>query len=165
MQMMLLRHAERENTGVSNPSLSPHGQRQAQALCQKIQNGELPRPTHLWTSPKNRARQTLQKISSALSLELQVIDSLDERQSSENFAQFQTRIRRFFQSVERQAKENPGGVLYCCTHLDWLEEALPLVPTLEDFSRDGMAWAPAQYLGFEIRDEFWTVAQTGRIEA
>lgn len=164
MHVVLIRHAERENSGTSNPPLSTRGWLQAEKLLEKINRGEMLRPTKLWASPKGRAQQTLQKVSAFLNSEIQVIADLDERQNSENFSHFQARIRRLFHSVEKQGQENQNAVLYCCSHLDWIEEALPLIPTPTDFPADEMLWSPAQYLAFEIHDELWTVVQSGRIE-
>ena len=164
MHVVLFRHAERENAGITNPPLSARGWLQAEKLLEKINRGELLRPTRLWASPKGRAQQTLQKISAFLSIDVQVTADLDERHNSEALAHFQARIRRLFHSVEKQGKENQKAVIYCCSHLDWIEEALPLIPCTTDFSRDEMVWAPAQYLVFEVHDKLWTIIQSGRIE-
>jgi broad specificity phosphatase PhoE len=164
MHVVLFRHAERENSAAANPPLSARGWLQAEKILEKINRGELLRPTRLLSSPKGRAQQTLQKAADFLDLEVQATSDLDERQSSEILAHFQARIRRFFHSVEKIGKSNPGSVIYCCTHLDWIEEALPMLPSTMDFSRDETVWSPAQYLVFEIHDELWNIEKSGRIE-
>lgn len=164
MHVVLFRHAERENSAAANPPLSVRGWLQAEKILEKINRGELLRPSALFTSPKGRAQQTFQKVSQFLGLEIQIMNDLDERQSSEILAHFQARIRRFFHSVEKIGNTNPNSVIYCCSHLDWIEEALPMIPSTSDFSRDDMVWSPAQHLVFEIHDELWTVEKSGRID-
>lgn len=164
MHIVLFRHAEKENAGISNPPLSSRGWLQAEKLLEKINRREILRPTRLWASPKGRTQQTLQKVSAFFSVEIQIIGDLDERKSSEVHAHFQARIRRFFHSVEKQAQENQSAVIYCCSHLDWIEEALPMIPSTTGFSREDLTWAPGQFLIFEIHDELWTIVKSGRIE-
>lgn len=160
MQILLFRHAERENTGVENPPLSARGQKQAQMLGLRFQSGAFPRPLKIFVSPKIRTHQTLQPLAELAGTDLQLTPELDERQNSESAAQFIQRVRRFLTFLEKQT-----GVIYLCTHLDWIEEALIAISSSEDLlSEKYQAWAPAQFIEFDVQDGLWHVHASGRIE-
>ncbi len=147
----MFRHAERENSGSSNPPLSSHGLKQAQKLVEDIDLNVLPRPSKLLCSPKLRAQQTFRQIESHLGIPLQIQPDLDERQSSEPIDLFTRRVQRFLNSFEGQA-----GVIYFVSHLDWIEEALRLIPSDADLLHDRyQTWMPAQSLEFEYQDGLW----------
>jgi len=151
MRILMFRHAERENSGSSNPPLSARGLRQAQKLVEDIDLSMLPRPTKLISSPKLRAQQTFQQIENHLGIPLQVHPDLDERQSSESVELFTRRVQRFLNSFNGQA-----GVIYFVSHLDWIEEALVLIPSDTDLLHDRFqTWLPAQSLEFEFQDGLW----------
>ena len=147
----MFRHAERENSGSSNPPLSARGLQQAQKLVEEIDLTILPRPTKLLSSPKLRAQQTFQQIENHFGIPLQVHPDLDERQSSEPAELFTRRVQRFLNSFPGQA-----GVIYFVSHLDWIEEALRLIPADADLLHDRyQSWLPAQSLEFEYQDGIW----------
>jgi phosphohistidine phosphatase SixA len=151
MRLLMFRHAERENSGSSNPPLSARGLRQAQKLVEDIDLSMLPRPTKLMSSPKLRAQQTFQQIENHFGIPLQVHPDLDERQSSEPPELFARRVQRFLNSLNGQA-----GVIYFVSHLDWIEEALVLIPSDTDLLQDRFqTWLPAQSLEFEMQDGLW----------
>jgi broad specificity phosphatase PhoE len=159
MQILLFRHAERENTGLENPPLSVRGQHQAQAIKSGVSKGTLPHPSRLYVSPKIRTHQTFGPAAEWTRLELQLTPELDERQNSESASQFAARVRRFLSFLEKQT-----GVIYVCTHLDWIEEALIAIPSPEDLSAEKFqAWAPAQYIEFDLQEGLWLVLKSGRM--
>lgn len=159
MQIHLFRHAERENTGIENPPLSKRGKEQATALRAAIEKGVLSKPGRLYVSPKLRAQQTFLPVAEGLGVEMQMTPELDERQNSESGSQFSARVRRFLGFLEKQT-----GVLYVCTHLDWIEEALINIPSPEDLlSEKYQAWAPAQFIEFEVQEGLWIIHRSGRI--
>jgi broad specificity phosphatase PhoE len=147
----MFRHAEKENSGSSNPPLSARGLQQAQKLVEDIDLANLPRPTKLLSSPKLRAQQTFQQIESHFGIPLQVQPDLDERQSSESAELFSRRVQKFLNSFAGQA-----GVIYFVSHLDWIEEALCLIPADTDLLQDRyQTWLPAQSIEFEYQDGLW----------
>lgn len=155
MRILMFRHAERENSGNSNPPLSLRGLRQARKILEDIDQQELPRPNKLFTSPKLRAQQTFLEIQDKSGLPLQIIPDLDERHSFESQTLFSRRVQNFLTSLEQQP-----GVVYFVTHLDWIEEALRLIHSDTDLVQDRFqAWNPAQFIEFEIHDRLWVFQQ------
>jgi len=151
MRILMFRHAERENSGSSNPPLSLRGLKQAEKLVEEIDLAILPRPTKLLSSPKLRAQQTFQQIENHIGTPLAVHPDLDERMSSETAEFFTRRVQRFLNSFEGQT-----GVIYFVSHLDWIEEALRLIPSDADLLQDRyQTWLPAQSLEFEIQEGMW----------
>lgn len=147
----MFRHAERENSGSPNPPLSVKGHLQAAKLVEDIDLTILPRPTKLLSSPKLRAQQTFQQIQDKLGVDIQIQEDLDERQNSESVDAFRKRVRKFLDTLERQA-----GVIYFVTHLDWIEEALSIIASDTDLSHNRyQAWLPAQSIEFEIHNGLW----------
>ena len=160
MQILLFRHAERENTGIENPPLSARGQKQAMQIRTLIEKKSLPNPGRIFVSPKIRTQQTLFPLAELAKVEMQMTPELDERQTSESSSQMTGRVRRFLSFLERQ-----NGVLYVCTHLDWIEEALIAVPSPQDLLAEKFqAWAPAQFIEFDIQEGLWHLQKTGRVE-
>ncbi len=159
MQLLLFRHAERANSGTADPTLSSRGLAQAEALGERLTQKILPAPTRMLVSPKTRSRQTFEPAAAKLRLELQMMPELNERQKSETAPQFTERVRRFLAFLERQ-----NGILYACTHLDWIEEALLAIPSNEDLlAEKHQAWVPAQFLEFDLQEGLWFVVNSGRI--
>jgi broad specificity phosphatase PhoE len=151
MRILMFRHAERENSGTSNPPLSTRGLLQAQKLVQEIEQGLRPRPNKLFSSPKLRAQQTFQQIESFLKMPLLIQPDLDERQNFESFTLFQRRIQKFLHSLESQ-----NGTIYFVSHMDWLEEALRLISSDTDLSEEKFQiWLPGQCIEFDWQDGLW----------
>lgn len=159
MKTVLFRHAERQSNGLTNPPLSPRGEEQASKLAAMVGAHLLPQPTKLLSSPRIRARQTLLPLSLALNCEIQVASELDERQNYESAQQFSTRIEKFLQQLPNQQ-----GIIFFCTHLDWIEEAMTLIPSSSDLTKNDYAtWSPGQYMEFEVSDGLWDLQTFGRI--
>lgn len=160
MRILIFRHAERENSGSTNPPLSTRGFQQALKLSELVLAEKLPKPTKLWVSPRLRSQQTLMPLQNILGIEAQEHAELDERQSSETIDQFQRRIKKFLQVFEGQT-----GVIYICSHLDWLEEACYLIPSETDLAQEKyQAWSPCQYMDFEMQDGLWTLHEFGSVQ-
>ncbi|PIS09834.1 MAG: hypothetical protein COT73_12565 [Bdellovibrio sp. CG10_big_fil_rev_8_21_14_0_10_47_8] len=152
MRLILFRHAERENTGATNPPLSLRGLGQTQKILDQIHAHDLPTPTKLMASPKLRAQQTLQKVKQACQLEILTQPELDERLSAESKEQFDRRVQLFLQFLEKQS-----GVIFMVTHLDWIEEALIHIPCDTDLSGESFQfWSPGQSVEFEVHDRRWS---------
>ncbi len=159
MKIYLFRHAEKINAFHRNPELSPQGEKQALLLAEKVQQALLPRPTELWVSPKKRAQQSMGPLSQALDLPLQIKTALDERDVSENQSQFHQRVEKICHSLT-----SAKGVIYLCSHFDWLEEALAVLPSDEELTHERYAhWSPLQYMGFHFRDSLFQLIDSQRI--
>lgn len=90
---------------------------------------------------------------------MQIQKDLDERQSSETIEQFQKRIKKFIQSCESQT-----GVIYLCSHLDWIEEACYLIPSETDLMQEKyQAWQPCTYMDFDVQDGLWLLNSFGSV--
>lgn len=155
MKLLLFRHAERENIGQGNPRLTARGQKQASLLANLINQGKLPKATRMMVSPRIRTHMTFEPAARELSLNLQERIELDERQSSEQASQFHSRVENFLNACAREP-----GVTYLCTHLDWIEEALILIPSDSDLLKPQyQTWAPGQHMVFEIIDGLWKLEE------
>jgi phosphohistidine phosphatase SixA len=142
MQIFMFRHAERENTGTSDPPLSRRGQLQSEKLAAMVKESILPTPNKCFSSPLVRAKQTFSK----LDIEAVVTNELIERQNFESADQFRKRIQKFLHSIESHL-----GVVFFVTHLDWIEEALTVMAT--DLTVDH--WPPGQMAEFDVQDGYW----------
>jgi phosphohistidine phosphatase SixA len=151
----MFRHAEKENSGTSNPPLSLGGLNQARKILEEMDLQQLPRPTKLFSSPKLRAQQTFQQVQDKLGVPLQIHPDLDERHNFESHALFSRRVQNYLLGLEYQP-----GVVYFVTHLDWIEESLRLIHSDTDLVQDRFqAWSPAQFIEFEVHDRLWIFHQ------
>ena len=165
MRFILLRHADKERSFEANPKLSEQGRKQAQSLADLVSKGSLPGPLQLLSSPKIRAKQTLEPLSKSSGIKIQELPELLERQSHENSAQFLTRIKS---TISRLEKLNPSssGVIYAVTHFDWIEDFLAVLHSDQDFSEAHFhSWAPCQFMEFEIKDGIWHYCRWGRVDS
>lgn len=154
MHVVLLRHATRDLQSHDDGKLSELGYSQAEELFEKIApQGPLPEPSVLMASPKRRARETLHPTASQLALPLVVSSALDERGPTETSAAFGTRIQSWIETLQKEFSSDE--VIWACSHADWLEFIMDLIPSdLEDWEK--MApFSPAQFRVFEIQDGIW----------
>jgi broad specificity phosphatase PhoE len=158
MKLYLFRHAEKASHFHPNPGLSAAGSQQALKLLEKVQNSEMPRPTQLWASPKKRAQESLQPLANHLELPLKAIEALDERVQDEDRSAFCSRIQKFLNTLEKEE-----GVIYICTHSDWIEEALTLISSEQDLANAHPHWHPLQYLALQKRGSLYDVLDYKRI--
>ncbi len=161
MQVLLFRHAKKSYEPFGDPVLTKDGLNQANALTQLISKNRLPLPTQLLVSPKTRAKQTFEKISEFLNLTLAIRDELEERKSFENSQDFRRRVQYFLNFCEDQ-----NGILYLCTHHDWIEEAMNLIHSDVDLNNQKYNfWQPCQFMQFEIESSLWKLTRFISIEA
>lgn len=158
MKLYLFRHAEKASHFHPNPGLSAGGSQQALKLLEKVQNSEMPRPTRLWASPKKRAQESLQPLATFMELPLESLNILDERTHDEDRGAFRARIQKFLNSLEKAE-----GVIYICSHSDWIEEALTMIPSEKDLPNAHPHWHPLQYLALQKRDDLYDVLDYKRI--
>lgn len=159
MKLYLFRHAEKASPFLPDPVLSENGMQQAIALLEKVQNQELPKPTQLWVSPRVRARQSFQRISESIQIPLQIHAELDEKMSGENHHEFRDRVDRFLTKAGNQV-----GVLFICSHYDWLEESLQLIPCDTDLMHEIHShWGSLQYMAFDKKENIYEFIESKRI--
>lgn len=155
IQFILLRHAEKGITPFEDPHLTAKGFQQAQNILTLVQQNKLPQPTHIWSSQKIRTTQTLQPLAHYFSITEQKTQLLNLQQSQENTASFRQRIELFLtqlteSSSHAQTSHTQPAVHFACTHYDWIEEAMSLIPCDKNLnSFEFSHWAPAQYIGFK----------------
>jgi phosphohistidine phosphatase SixA len=156
MKLALFRHAERENSGVSNPPLSPRGMRQSELLTQLVLNNTLIRPTKLYCSPKLRAVLTFQSLHLKADIELTISPELDERSNSEVADQFSKRVKQKLFQLTKAGPLNSSTVLFLCSHLDWIDEAMIHIPCDTDLTANKYStWSPGSYMLFDVGSELW----------
>lgn len=161
MIIYLFRHGERTSRlSGSEPDLSTVGRIQADHLRSWVQSQTLPQPDQLWASPRIRTQNTLQPLSDVLQVPIQNIVALDERSGAESNLRFRERVERLLEQARQQS-----GVLFLCSHFDWLEEAITLIPADQDLVADpGPLWAPGAFVGFNVTDDIWKVRQKGQLQ-
>ncbi|HVK60853.1 MAG TPA: phosphoglycerate mutase family protein [Bdellovibrionales bacterium] len=148
MKLVLFRHATRSPYEVGDASLNTVGLAQANDLPSLVTpHGSLPSPTHLFSSPKKRARQTLQVLSDNLGLALIIDENLDERKNNESTAEFDQRVMDVF---DRLMRLDHDATAYVCSHLDWLEAAIAKWPS--DYTQSATSWAAGEFLIFRVED-------------
>lgn len=162
-QIVLMRHATRSAVlefGAGESSLNAVGRTQAEDLADLVKmGGQLPAPSRLFSSPKLRARQTLEPLSKATGLQLEILADLDERRDNESAKAFEDRVRALPEKLPKT------GTLFLCTHLDVLEAAALSWPT--DFSEreSTQTWSTLEYQVFKVRSgAVLESALRGRIE-
>lgn len=162
MKIALFRHAEKNPDGSRNPQLSATGLRQAEILPQYIQKNLLPTPEKIFSSPKIRACQTFASLSKWLGIPIETSNFLDERTLTESYLEFEQRCRLGLKAIETQAQQN---CVYVCSHSDWIDEALKLIPSKSDLKSLELAnWSSAQYALFEFNKNLWEYQGSGRLK-
>ena len=127
----------------------------------------MPRPSALWVSPKIRTGQTLQALSQNFNLPLEVKIELDLRSNLEQRTEFKNRVLNFIESLSRTSLTQENGMdsdrcVFICTHYDWIEEAMALIPADRDLiTFEYTHWAPAHYIHFKLENGLWQVLKKG----
>ena len=167
MDVILFRHGQKGLVPFDDPSLSPDGFRQADKIASLVLQKKLLQPSALWVSPKLRAGQTFQALSNELNLPNLVKPELDLRADFEQKNVFKNRVQAFIESfghkdaVKKELTE-VDRCIFVCTHYDWIEEAMPLIPADRDLTTfEYTHWAPAHYIHFKINNGLWQVLKQG----
>lgn len=128
MKITLLRHGNRDLMLSADGGLNQTGKELAAGLFARLHpQGDLLIPTHLICSPKKRAKETLLPLSEDLGLPVEVEESLDERLNDETSSEFRARVRKFLELIPTKYKSI--DVIYLCSHADWLEDAMAVLPS------------------------------------
>jgi len=158
MKFVLFRHGSKGFTPFEDPELNAQGFQQSIKIAELVKANGLPKPTHLFVSPRRRTSQTFYPVSKEFSLEMQIKEELDLRQSGESQSEFRARIQRFLNFVAGQNNE----VIFACTHYDWIEESLTVIDCDKNLnSFEFSHWTPSQFLIFEIDNSGWKVLKKG----
>jgi broad specificity phosphatase PhoE len=164
MNVYLFRHGQKGSEPSRDPDLTLFGHQQARKLAQLVGAGSLSRGTHFLASPRLRAQSTLTPAASLCESRLEIVADLDQREGYEDSTAFRARIRAFLTGLEK--KFAPGDVVYLCTHHDWIEEALALIPADRDLLESSYwTWSPAQYMHFEVTGGLWQLRHYDRIDS
>ncbi len=148
MHAILFRHATKERSFDANPGLSVQGQAEAEEILRLVNTGVLPRPTQIFCSPKKRTSETMLPLARALQISIQVTEELDERKNHERVADFLERIEAFLLPLQDAYQVN--DVIYICSHMDWLEEAMTIIPSSDNDDDLAMPFQAAEYRSFAI---------------
>lgn len=147
MQVFLVRHGTRNFT-IGDVPLNEEGLEQANELAQKSGWGQL---QAILTSPKKRAKMTVEPLAEKFLLSLQVFEELDQMRGAEGEAEFKARVRNFLHRVE---EKEFGEKVLICTHSDWLSMAVQIVPT-ESVDLEYKLFQCAEVLTFKIKQGLW----------
>lgn len=147
----------------NDPDLTSFGHQQAAKLAELIRQGELLKGTQFLTSPRKRAQSTLAPAAEYCQSRLQVLSDLDQRAHFETAESFNSRIQQVLGSLEKKYRSE--DVIYLCSHHDWIEDALTLIPSDTQLV-DGRfcSWQPAQFMHFEIHDGLWLLKNYNKVE-
>ena len=171
MKLVLLRHASRNPFEGADSGLNSEGKYQAQALLTRLIDpraspplanlhvANLPRPTHLYSSPKRRARETLTPLAEALQIDLRIEENLDERRSEgEGERQFEKRVIEYLSQLTEQ--HSGESVIFLCSHMDWLEVAMFYLTAQENDSELDFGFSNCQARVFTSNDSFWQMCKS-----
>lgn len=163
MKVYLFRHGQKDTTPLGDPDLTSYGHSQAKKLAEAMQKGDLLPGTQFVSSPKARAQSTLRPASQLRTTNLQVTTALDQREGLETADEFRVRIQQLINNLDK--KFAADDVVYLCTHHDWIEESMTLIPSDTDLlDMKYWRWYPAQYMHFEIHEGIWHLKKFDRID-
>lgn len=147
MKIYIFRHAQKAVDFSGDPDLTPEGHNQAQKLLDKVLKNELPTPTQLWVSPRKRTHSTFRPLAQELKIQMQEQEALLEQTHEETLVDFRRRVKNCLEA----AASSQNGVIFMCSHYDWVVEALAVIPSDTDYSAyEYSQWSPCQHMGFEI---------------
>lgn len=163
MDVILFRHAKKGFMPYDDPGLSPEGIIQSEHLPALVQKHHLPTPTALWASEKIRTHQTFKGLSVAFGLGLITRPELNLRADFESQKMFQTRVHSLIDELSvTSQKQVSNQVIYLCTHYDWIEESMILIPCDRNLlSFEFSSWAPTQFVHFRASADLWKFVEKG----
>lgn len=141
-----------------DPSLSQVGKTQALQLRRLLEVGKLPRPASLFCSPRRRTQETFAELSSHLAIPLQILPDLLERGSHESARDFAARVQTGIGKIESFSRP-----VFLCSHMDWLMEAMILIPDTGSVPLTSLHWPPGGYVAFDFNQGLWKSTMEGQI--
>lgn len=163
MDIVLFRHAQKGLLPFDDPHLSPEGFQQADNIATLVEQKKLPIPTELWVSEKIRTHQTFAVLGKNLAIPLNQKPELNLRNEFENQKSFFLKVKKLIQQIcVSSQKDSNSACLFLCTHYDWIEEALHIIPSDVDLSTfEFSLWGPAHHVHFKIKNGIWMVSRKG----
>ncbi|MBC7370177.1 MAG: histidine phosphatase family protein [Bdellovibrionaceae bacterium] len=162
MNVYLFRHGQKNSIPFADPDLTAQGFAQAKKLAEVIAAGELLRGTAFLASPRIRAQNTVKAAAALCGVDVHVASDLDQRENYETGETFRARIQQFLLSIEK--KFAASDVVYLCSHHDWIEESLSVIPSDTDLlDSKYWSWNTVQFMHFEITDGIWKLQKFHRI--
>lgn len=162
MNVYLFRHGQKGSSPISEPDLTEFGHQQARTIAERIRLGEFLPGSHFLVSPRLRAQSTLRAAALYCKVSPRIEKTLDQREGYESAEQFRTRIAGFVSSLEKLHK--PDDTVYICTHHDWIEEALSIIPADTDLlDSKYWSWNPAQFAYFKINNGLWELKKFDKV--
>ena len=150
MVLILLRHAERFSG--ADPDITDRGKAQALHFCRWLQDRvEQGQKVSLYASNKKRTQQTLAPIATALNLDINVEEDLDELKADENNSTFYARTE---QALNR-CLEKDCDFLIACSHIDWLENAVLSLPSDLSAPEQMPLLSPCELHEFHSQNGIW----------
>jgi broad specificity phosphatase PhoE len=163
MKVYLFRHGQKDTLPYEDPDLTGFGHQQANKLAELIRTGVLLPGTQFLASPRKRAQSTLAPAAALCKAQIHVVSDLDQRTSFENSDIFRSRIQQLLHSLENKFSAN--DVIYLCSHHDWIEESLSVIPSDSDLLDPRYwSWRPAQFMHFEVTDGLWVLKKFDKVE-
>ncbi len=123
--LYLTRHAHRDvSDRTQDNGLSAKGREQAEALRQHFKKicEEKGVPLRFISSPKRRCVETLTPLAAEFNFVIEIDDRLDENHGGEDLAGFLRRISSFLVELNESK-----GLIFACSHGDWIPEAMRLL--------------------------------------
>ncbi len=162
MKVYLFRHGQKDSSPLRDPDLTKGGHEQARRVAELISSGDFFRGTRFLASPRLRAQSTLLPAAQLCQSQVQIVSDLDQREPFETSEVFQARIQQFLLSLENKFSQR--DVVYLCTHHDWIEDSLSLIPADTDLLETRYwNWSPAQFMEFDIVEGLWHLRRFDRI--
>ncbi len=164
MNVYLFRHGQKDSLPIEDPDLTSLGRQQAAQLVELMREGDLLKGTQFLTSPRIRAQNTFRFAAKFCKSPLQVTSDLDQRAPSENSNAFRARVQNLLDTLGEKFTKN--DVVYLCSHHDWIEESISMIPADTDLLTPVYwSWAPAQYMHFEVINGLWILKTFSRIKS
>ncbi len=120
LTLIFVRHAHRDTGERSiDNGIDEKGLKQVTDLLDDFAKGTLPKSNDFRSSPKKRCIETLTPLAALNGAKVTIEDALDEQSPTESTQEFRQRIFNFLKKLSSQL-----GVIYLCSHGDWLPEAI-----------------------------------------
>ncbi|MFZ3231566.1 MAG: histidine phosphatase family protein [Pseudobdellovibrio sp.] len=164
MNIVLFRHGQKGLIPFEDPHLTEDGFKQSEAIALMVLNGKLPKPSKLWASEKIRTSQTFQALSKKFEILANIKPELNLRSDLETQKAFRERAESLINYLSNlastTASENES--IYLCSHYDWIEEAMLLIPSDTDLTSSQFShWGPAQFIHFNAKNNIWHFIKKG----
>lgn len=120
LSIVFIRHAHRDTaTRSEDNGIDEKGRSQVEELLKAFQLRKLPASQEFWSSPKKRCLETLEPLAQLNGAKIKIMNELDEQTNQESGKDFRERVSNFVHSLKEKS-----GVIYLCSHGDWLPEAI-----------------------------------------